>query len=1116
MIKKLLLFVVATLTATSMWSVNPAWGTEYADKDFPHTRYLTQMSFDQNSQMLKFTDEFQAETELVRDYYVVAAKRVAGYEFFVGGPWEGSAFKAVAYLYGTYDSRGFYPSQATQCAIPAINTTNQSSKGGQKAIPASAMRELIQLCVASGYTKVRLFINPVYRTSGGELSYYASDATNTLENKWYANFIDIDFPTIKAYAMNPEVSVDYTQSFRLDAKVFGVGELTYEWQKNNELNGSSWSVLERGKIVAADAKKGIVKQYAFDFNKNNMRPCNYRIIVSQAATGEKDTCTFKVNFRYPLTFPNSSVQYYRYGEEVIYGKGTVCTTYQFSGRFLPKLDESNPSYVRFTMTPCPLEMREVTAKYLVVFYDLNGAVLKSDLVECGEDAVAPTAPTVPGMEFVKWSEEYTNVRKELKIKPIYKVSGAALDLNIKEHKTHTNDYWKFNSNSHDYFTNSKLRALSDDSLALEITITAQSGFNAYICTGKRYVGHDEFNWNDGGYQKVVTGDEARAGKTLEWTTPVAHSIWSGGNPKTNEEWGIVQIAYRVKVEQTSGIVYSNPVILDVFYPLLIQSQSELTVRNREFWFSEDTCVIPAQAGDTLFFLSNEITAGCELKLNGTDQDIQASEHGINEEGITWFIPYGRTDQAVIAPDSFRVIFRAVNPSTHVEMLKETQKVACGHAAIEPNISAVEGYAFIGWASEDIDSYPHDAYMEVTEEPNGFPMQFNAVWEELIKTYHVTWWKNEDGSDTFEEDVNSGESANPPTPATKDGFTFMGWDGDYTMITSDTTFKPLYSEDDKYWTVTYVYLDDEMNEIVIGTETVKDGCDAVGVEPPVLDERTFVGWFGEMTEIHSDTKLQAIYELTMYHITFLNWDGTLLYEDDVLPGEDPHYNGANPEKPSTADKQYKWDPFDGWDPEIVSAYADAVYTAKFTEEPREFSVLFYADDYLLKAVSIQYGKAITTLAPSAAEANEHAPEGKEFDKWDKDISNIIADLNVYAEWKDKPVEPTTFVVTLVAEHGNIAVVETGIDLAKVPENTVLHFTATPDEGYEFKEWDGYNPATGLTVTQNVTVTAIFEEKQQGLEDLQFVGNDAQKVLVDGTLFIALPDGRIYNANGLRVK
>lgn len=1038
MIKKLLLFAVAMFATASMWAANPAWGDHIADNAFPHTRYLTQMSFDQNSQMLKFTDTFQSSTELVRDYYVTAAKRLDGYEFFVGGPWEGSAFKAVSYIYGSYDMRGFYPSQATQCAIPAINTTNQSSKGGQKAIPASAMRELIQLCVASGYTKVRLFINPVYRTSGGELSYYASDATNTLENKWYANYIDIDFPTIKAYAMNPEVSVDYTQSFRLDAKVFGVGELTYEWQKNNELNGSSWSVLERGTIEAAEAKKGIVKQYAFDFNKNNMRPCNYRIIVSQAATGEKDTCTFKVNFRYPLTFPNSSVQYYRYGEEVIYGKGTVCTTYRFSGRFLPKLDESNPSYVRFTMMPCPLEMREVTAKYLVVFYDLNGAVLKSDLVECGEDAVAPTAPTVAGMEFVKWSEEYTNVRKELKIKPIYKVSGSALDLNIKEHKTHKNDYWKFNSNSHDYFTNSKLRALSDDSLALEITITAQSGFNAYICTGKRYVGHDEFNWNDGGYQKIVTGEEARAGKTLEWTTPVAHSTWSGGNPKTNEDWGIVQIAYRVKVEQTSGTVYSNPVILDVFYPLLIQSQSELTVRNREFWFSEDTCVIPAQAGDTLFLLSNEITAGCELKLNGTDQDIQASEHGINEEGITWFIPYGRTDQAVIAPDSFRVIFKVNNPSTHAEMLKETQKVACGHAAIEPNISAVEGYAFIGWASDDITSYPHDAYMEVTEEPNGWPMQFNAVWEELIKTYHVTWWKNEDGSDTFEEDVNSGESANPPTPATKDGFTFMGWDGDYTMITSDITFKPLYSEDDKYWTVTYQ--DNEYN--VLGTETVKDGCDAVGIEAPEKDGLTFVGWSGgEMTEVHSDLTLIADYVTTMYHITFLNWDGSLLYEYDEWPGDKPHYSGIDPVKPSTVDKQYKWDMFDGWDPEIVEAAADAVYTAKFTEEPREFSVLFYADDYLLKPVSVQYGNAITTLAPSAAEANEHAPEGKEFDKWDKDISNIIADLNVYAVWKDKG---------------------------------------------------------------------------QGIEDIKVEGDTALKLIIDGALYIALPDGKVFDITGRRVK
>ena len=114
-----------------------------------------------------------------------------------------------------------------------------------------------------------------------------------------------------------------------------------------------------------------------------------------------------------------------------------------------------------------------------------------------------------------------------------------------------------------------------------------------------------------------------------------------------------------------------------------------------------------------------------------------------------------------------------------------------------------------------------------------------------------------------------------------------------------------------------------------------------------------------------------------------------------------------------------------------------------------------------------------------------------------------------EWEDDPVEPATYVVTLVAENGTIAVAEEGIDLTAVPENTVLHLTATPDEGYEFKEWVNYNPETGLTVTQNVTVTAVFEAAQ-GTEEI-ITPSALRKMLKNGQLMI-VRDGKSFNVLG----
>ena len=130
----------------------------------------------------------------------------------------------------------------------------------------------------------------------------------------------------------------------------------------------------------------------------------------------------------------------------------------------------------------------------------------------------------------------------------------------------------------------------------------------------------------------------------------------------------------------------------------------------------------------------------------------------------------------------------------------------------------------------------------------------------------------------------------------------------------------------------------------------------------------------------------------------------------------------------------------------------------------------------------------------------------------DFSKISADMSVKAKWEK---EIHYFKVTLVAEHGKITVKETGINLAKVEENTLLHLTATPDEGYLFKEWQNYDPEKGLTVTADVTVTAVFEEESQGLESIQPSAVSIQKVLIDGQLYL-MHEGQMYDVRGTEVK
>ena len=81
------------------------------------------------------------------------------------------------------------------------------------------------------------------------------------------------------------------------------------------------------------------------------------------------------------------------------------------------------------------------------------------------------------------------------------------------------------------------------------------------------------------------------------------------------------------------------------------------------------------------------------------------------------------------------------------------------------------------------------------------------------------------------------------------------------------------------------------------------------------------------------------------------------------------------------------------------------------------------------------------------------------------SVVTLHLTIIPEWVVTIVQP---------EHGTI-VVQEDIMLDKVPDGEVLHFTAIPDEGYEFEAWQGCNENGSLTVTHNVNVTCSFRCK-----------------------------------------
>lgn len=143
-------------------------------------------------------------------------------------------------------------------------------------------------------------------------------------------------------------------------------------------------------------------------------------------------------------------------------------------------------------------------------------------------------------------------------------------------------------------------------------------------------------------------------------------------------------------------------------------------------------------------------------------------------------------------------------------------------------------------------------------------------------------------------------------------------------------------------------------------------------------------------------------VTQYAVTFVNYDGTVLYTAYVDRGAaatDPVTAGyiATPIKAS--DSQYSYT-FSGWDNIGSSILSDTTITAQYTSTVRTYTVRWYSRiGVLLETQTKGYGEeAVYSGDLPTNETEEGSYVYNLFSGWNKSTGFITGDMDVYAVWE----------------------------------------------------------------------------------------------------------------------
>lgn len=139
----------------------------------------------------------------------------------------------------------------------------------------------------------------------------------------------------------------------------------------------------------------------------------------------------------------------------------------------------------------------------------------------------------------------------------------------------------------------------------------------------------------------------------------------------------------------------------------------------------------------------------------------------------------------------------------------------------------------------------------------------------INKYTVTFMDGEKALATF-TNVTHGDTVTAPEVPEKDGKTFSKWDKDFSKVTSDLTINAVYDVDT--FTVTFKDGEKLLETQTVEYEAAATAPDTARLSPP--EGMHFAKWDKDFSKVTEDIEVSAVYELNEYTVTFKNGETTI--------------------------------------------------------------------------------------------------------------------------------------------------------------------------------------------------------------------------------------------------